>query len=378
MVYYKEVKRRIVSINWDNTWEEEEVFLNKLIKERSQKGSSGLYDSLYQYKAQTFNENFKSIFILQVVSFFSFLFLLIKSLLKTVSFESKANVAYFYNLSIFSMHHKEDKVFKFISSNDVALKLEDIIIIFHVLLRTSFNFTIISSYIFRVSQIRYAIEKYNVSEVWSNMEYSCSCGLVYEYCKARGIVFKNFMHGEKLLTLRDSFNRFDEFYVWSNDYKNFFKILNCKANIVIDNPWELKCKKINKRKTNQVCYFLKGIETKEEMKLITKSLEALAFNGMKVFFKPHPRQRNMHKLFGNFNEYKNFENNDISSLYQFDYVIAQYSTVLFQCYCNNQEIVLDDVSNKELFKKLSERRYVFSKVHENKIYKLSELLCRKP
>lgn len=357
--WYKEVKKSATSIKWDQSWSSEAAYLEKRASIRKRQPQYGLYDSIAQYKCQVFQESFFSVLLLQTVSFFSLLYIVIKAMANKVHKEVACNIAYFYSLSIFSTEQQKHHSFGFVGKKDMKLTGSDIFWLLQNLVRSSFNFTVISTTAFRIGQIRWAIETFSVSEIWSNMEYSPSCGLVYEYCQSKGLKLKNFMHGEKVLTIKDAFTRFDEFYVWDKHYQDIFVKLHCHAPIFISNPWKTDNPKRSQIKSNKICYILNGIETSDELKRVDEFLNKMETKGYQIFYKKHPRQPNNALLNNRFFEYHGFKDNQIQDLYEFDYIVSQYSTILLQCYFNSQEIILDDYANPDKMQALKDRAYFF-------------------
>lgn len=369
---YKVFISSIMSIKWERAWVIEEVKINEIEKlYYKRKGNVYLNNSIQQFKAQAFGIPWYTLLAIQILSIFSLVYLLIKGLSRKVSYVEKKEVAYFYDINIFSERVREGKSLVFISSNELMLTGKDLFYILSNLVKTNFNFKLISTLTFRIGQARFSQVKYDINEMWVNMEYSAASGLLHGFCVKEDILLCNFMHGEKLLTTIDAFCSFDKFYVWNRHYEQLFKSLKANAEIIIDNPWELKEKKNILNTSKKVCYFMKGIETLEEIQLINSSLRHFSKIGYDVYYKKHPRQVNFNKLDDSFIEYNNFINNNIPVLYEFDFIIAQFSTILFQCYCNNQAILLDDISNAKLVHALADRHYFLL---ENEDVKLSKFL----
>lgn len=355
---YREIKLPISAINWNRSWKEEEIFLLKLKLERAKKPDEGIYDSITQYKAQNYGVSVSDAIALHLLSFIAFPFVFFKSISRRVIKSEKRDAAYFSRAEIFPKTVQNTRSIIFIGNDDFKLRIEDIKFLWRVLIISRFNWIILSAVTFRIARIRYAIEAYGIKEVWANMEYSCACGAVHDFCIQNHLVLKNFMHGEKLLNIRDTFTRFHELYVWNNHYKEILETLLVRADkIIIANPWELEEKKEPSFESKKICYFLNGRESPSEIEIIDRSLRAFKNKGYEIYYKKHPRQPNKYSLSKDYLEYSQF--NEIKDLYIFDYVISEYSTVLFQCYCNNQAVILNDLSNPERVKQLQERNYIF-------------------
>lgn len=73
-----------------------------------------------------------------------------------------------------------------------------------------------------------ASTNYN-KNIINSFEYSYSSSCITNYLNKNGHKHINVMHGEKLFYVRDSFSRFDEFYVWGEYYRDLFVSLGCEA-----------------------------------------------------------------------------------------------------------------------------------------------------
>lgn len=373
---YKEAKRRIASINWEVPSEKELAYLSLLKSERAKYPDIGLYDSIYQYKCQVYGMSKSNLFFLHCMSLMSFFYVFLKGVFCFPRLAEHKDCVYFHDLHIFSRDRVSHKKLVFVDNDQLCLMVSDCLFLMGCFFKSGCNFVLLATAAFRVGQIRYAINKYGIHEVWSSMEYSCACGVLYDYCLEKNICLKNTMHGEKLLTLRDAFTRFHEFYVWDKHYEDMFKILNCNSKFCISNPW-IVIPKEDTILSGKVCYFLKGIESIEEIQKIRELLFDMQNRGFEIYVKKHPRQLNRNEFGEGFQELTHFDNK-VEELYVFDFVIAQYSTILFQCYHNNQQILIDNISNPQLFNHLKEREFYFSNANFENLWISSFLLRNHP
>jgi len=364
---YKKLKQQFVTVNWNKSWKEENQILNKLIEQRARYNSDSVYDSLFQFRAQTYNLSFFYKLLLWVISFFGFFVLLVKyAFAKRELNVDSYDVAYFYSDTIFSDSLKRDKKLVFIKPNDGKLLPNDIIFLLKTAFKIKFNFSLLSIALFRVAQVRYAVNKYNTKDIWVNMEYSASSGIVKRFCHENGLVISNFMHGEKVLSLRDAFCSFDKMYVWSERYREIFLTLQCKSEICISNPWLERQINLSLFKPNSICYFLKGIESDVEIMILRELFTQLEKLGFSIELKDHPRQNNTS---AKLDEYKVIDNKtDLFEIFsKYEFIMAQFSTVLTQAWHLGCKIIVDDLSNKDLVFKLMERKYIFSLERENAV-----------
>ena len=126
-------------------------------------------------------------------------------------------------------------------------------------------------------------------------------------------------------------------------------------------------------KSKQYTYYL-GWESGEKLRIIVRAMEELRKSGLEVAIRPHPRYTDLNEIKScapeiEIEDYKALTIEQ--SLRRTENAISVYSTVLNQAYNNGIGIVLDDISDREKFKRLGERQYIMlNKPHEL----LSELL----
>jgi hypothetical protein len=366
---YKKIKTSIASIQWDRSWDEEKRILEKLKRRREKMPDRPIFDSQMQYLAQTSHLNFLSRAALQTVSFFGLIYLVLKYLTRE-SFQQKYDVAFFYSKSIFPKKVKDEKSFVFIESEQGHLGKNELYYLLSLLCDLKFNFYLLAVSTYRIAQCNYALKKYSVSQVWSNMEYSCACGVLKDYLNKKDILLINFMHGEKILTLRDSFCGFDKMYFWNKHYLKIFRNLKYQDDFEIVDPFNSAKKKSIKDKWS-FCYILKGTEDKYEIKKIVKFLNRLNEEGFNISVKPHPRN-DINLSY--FSEYNIWKDNDLIEMFDNHlYVCAQYSTILHQADLYGIHILIDDISNKDLTKALHDRKY---HKFEKKYHKLSDFIVK--
>ena len=181
------------------------------------------------------------------------------------------------------------------------------------------------------------------------------------------------MHGEKLFNIRDSFCRFDRFYIWDEYYKNLFNEMNHYENqFIIDIP-EINIAKYNKN-NKLIKYYLQN-ESLDELKSIYYLLKKLELKGYDIAIRVHPRYSNIanvNRIFIDIDiEEKIYI---IDSIMECRYVISKFSTVLFQAYLLNKEIIIDDITNEDLYKSLKEYEYI---IFDKKHHILSEFILNK-
>ncbi|MBE5749323.1 MAG: hypothetical protein E7346_00470 [Clostridiales bacterium] len=268
---------------------------------------------------------------------------------------------------------KYDKI-KTISTVQGCLSKEDRRFLRKIFKRYPFSWLLWLKLILKISQYSHAITKYSPKAVIACTEFSFTASILTEYCHFRGVELVNVMHGEKLYYMRDSFVKFDEFYVWNQQYvdllcslradKDQFRIAVPKSlRISIDDSVTVKY---------DYTYYL-GEETIEELGRISENLSKLKDGGKEVSIRPHPRYSNVAEINKIF-EFANVEDTKTvtieQSLLQTKNAVSLYSTVLMQAYSSGINVVIDDVAAPQKFSKLEELGYVMLKVPHRKMSEL--------
>lgn len=215
----------------------------------------------------------------------------------------------------------------------------------------------------KMIQYRYIIDSYHPKAIAVHNEYSCCSSAMTEFCHMNNILHINFMHGEKLWYIRDSFFCYDKCYIWHEQYKNTFISLKADPNqFVIEIPDEFVVSSVVKdEKIFDYCYYLAN-ETHAELNHIFDLMAQLKKKGKSVKVRPHPRWGDK----GYINKIASLhcieiepENIDIgTSIKSSVHVISLYSTVLFQAALAGASIVIDDLSNTDKFCKLEQLDYI--------------------
>ena len=210
----------------------------------------------------------------------------------------------------------------------------------------------------------YEISKFSPQIITVCGEYSFTSSLLTDYCYNLKILHVNVMHGEKLYFIRDSFFSYDKCYVWNDYYKKLFIELRADPNqFCIEVPESLFFTGTDVSKNINYTYYL-GAETGEKLVSILKSLQQIAGYGNKVAIRPHPRYTDINELarIHGLIEIEDFKELTIEeSLMRTENAISLYSTVLNQAVHNNVSIVIDDVTDPAMYKKLVDLKYVILK-----------------
>lgn len=244
---------------------------------------------------------------------------------------------------------------------NAILTREDKRFILKIIKRYPISYALIVKIIKAISEYSYIIKKYNPKAIATHGEYHVTSSILTEYCNNNGILHINFMHGEKIFFIRDSFFCYDECYVWNKYYEELFKSLRAKVRkYIIENPFN-EVNKIKVLKTSDYCYYMSS-ENKKNMKNILNILDSIRKNNYKVLVRAHPRWTNI-KLLKKLSKKMNIDieenciniNESILSKYN---AISLYSTVLWQAINYKTNIIIDDLTDNKKFRILKEAKYI--------------------
>lgn len=215
----------------------------------------------------------------------------------------------------------------------------------------------------KVAKYRNAVERFHPRAIIVCAEYSFTSSLLTAWCEEQEIEHIDVMHGEKLYDITDSFFRFHRCYIWDSYYATLFTDLRvAPGQFRTEIPPSLKFppNQEETEKSVDLTYYL-GDETQEQLRKIFASLEALRARGMRVAVRPHPRYTDTALLHG---LVENLEVEDCktmsveASLRRTKAAASLYSTVLQQAFYNGVSVVIDDVTDPELYRLLREWRYI--------------------
>ena len=275
---------------------------------------------------------------------------------------------------------KKYKKINVISSNDRCLSKEDKSFLKRILKKYPFSWMFWLKLIIKISQYSYAIEKYSPKAIICCSEFSFTSSILTEYCHYRNVKLINVMHGEKLYDMHDSFAKFDEFYVWSQEYVDLLCLLRFdEKQFKIEIPKSLRIKKNKDIEIKYDFTYYLGGETIDELLIISEKLRIIKNNGFQVSVRPHPRYSNMseiNKIF-DFLDIENPKKTPIeTSLLQTKNAISLFSTVLTQIHYSEigVGIIIDNVSAPNKYEKLDELKYIMLSVEHKLLSDLMEEL----
>lgn len=206
------------------------------------------------------------------------------------------------------------------------------------------------------------INIYKPVAIITHNEYSFTSSFITQYCKEMNIEHINIMHGEKLFDIRDSFVKFSRFYVWDKHYVDLFvKLRADKKQFHVERPNVFSnVTSFKKEFTYELTYYLGG-EDEKNLRKLAANLSKLIIPVDKICIRSHPRYSDR-KLIEKLFEAYNIQDSSIisvnESLSMTKYVASLYSTVLYEAYLSNKEIVIDDLTDRDKYNKLKKLDYI--------------------
>jgi hypothetical protein len=206
------------------------------------------------------------------------------------------------------------------------------------------------------------IYKYNSKAILTIGEFSFTSSVLTFYCNEIGVEHINIMHGEKLFNIRDSFVKFDRYYVWDQHYIDLMVKLRAEdKQFRIEKPsvvhFDIKGHGDYKY---DLTYYLGG-ENKKDLYNIKASLLDTRIPLKKICIRYHPRFSDEKQIRNIFNCFKIENPNEVPldvSVSITKFVVSLYSTVLYQAYENGGKIIIDDLSNPIRYELLKSLNYV--------------------
>lgn len=262
-----------------------------------------------------------------------------------------------------------------VTGDQRCLSGEDMTFLKKVFRKHPFSWMLWLKVILKLSQYSYAISKYAPKAIISCNEFSYTAPILTEYCRTRGVKSINVMHGEKLYTMRDTFIKYDEFYVWSKEYADLLIDLRADPDqFRIEVPQSLRINTQDRLNVKYDYTYYLASESEEELQKICTMLQKLKNRNLNVAVRPHPRYSDLASVDRIF-DFVDIEDTSTltieQSLLQTENAIALYSTVLTQAYHAGIGIVIDDVSATAKYEKLAQLGYVMLKVEHKLLSSVS-------
>lgn len=201
--------------------------------------------------------------------------------------------------------------------------------------------------------------------IFASAEYSFVSSVLTGLCEKKSIVHVNVMHGEKVFNIVDAFCGFHEFYLWDPHYISVFSTLRAKverysvakpAILIAKDPGGVRAIKYD------FTYYLGWELSSADTIGIKNTMAMLAKDGKTVCIRMHPRYGNRAKIEAIFKGFEIERPDEVTvaeSLSATRAVIALWTSVFWQAEALGCQVVIDDVSNPEFYKKLADLRYLW-------------------
>lgn len=188
-------------------------------------------------------------------------------------------------------------------------------------------------------------------------------------CEKQGVEHIGFMHGECFYQIDKGFFRYSAYYTWDEFYTGLFREMRCECPMYEYSPKRLSAK-CYPHKDNYPVYltYYESTNNEESLKIVGRIFKLMLSEGKKVLYRPHPRFAKMEIV----REYipneciQDPRSVDIDvSISQSKYIASICSTVLYESYCGGKDIVVDDISDPDQHKSITEKGFiVMSKPHK--------------
>ena len=220
--------------------------------------------------------------------------------------------------------------------------------------------------VFKIAAYSSIFEKYHPSVLVCHNEYSYSSSALTDYCRCHNVSHINFMHGERLINIRNAFFTYDKCYVWHEHYKRLYLDLRSGTlpeDFIIEMPDVLKIdvpRYLDANCYSDYKYYL-AEQSYDEMVCIVTTMNILKGSGLNVIYRPHPRYTDVEMLRNlvRADEIEYPREVDIrTSIASCQYAIGSYSTVLLQAYLCGKGVLIDDITYKDRIELQRQARHI--------------------
>lgn len=259
-----------------------------------------------------------------------------------------------------------------------CLDQEDFQFLRKLFVRYPFSWLLWLKVIYKVAEYSAVVKRHTPTAIICCDEFSYASPAVTSYCRQKHIKRINVMHGEKLYFMRDSFACYDKYYVWDQYYADLLIEMGAeKTQFYVEVPDSLKFQTEEALENNCDYTYYLAAENRQTLQKIAASMHRLRDQGCTVFVRPHPRYSNLEEikqLFAGIGIEDASEVSIAQSLLRTKNAVSLYSTTLLQAYHNGTSVIIDDVSNGDKYRKLSDLKYcMLAKEHRL----LSEIMGEK-
>lgn len=248
----------------------------------------------------------------------------------------------------------------------MSLDKEDAIYLRHIWTYKPLSFYFHLKLMMKLAMTSYCISMYNPKAIITWTESSFATSLISEYCEAKGVENIGIMHGERLYGLKLAFFRCSRYYAWDDDYVNLFRLMRCEpTQFHVELPPAVtlpSLKRMDKKYRYDYTFYLQG-ETQDSMRKLQGICKILLANNKKIAVRPHPRCGLPEGVI--LSEGVEIQSSKAvsieESLERTEFVVAKWSTILYQAYYQNIPIIIDDCTVDGLYEKLKSRHCVLLK-----------------
>lgn len=246
--------------------------------------------------------------------------------------------------------------------SSLMIKSDDIDVIKKIFVRYWYKPYFVLKCIMKIGLYSKQICNYNPKAILTFGEFSFTSSILSFYCNHQNIKHINLMHGEKLYDIHDAFVEFDKYYVWDQHYVDLMISLRANSEqfkIEVPRSVELEIDDYSKYE-KELTYYLGG-ETKNDLINLRINLLNTKIPIERICLRYHPRYGDKQQIFSIFSGFQIENPIEVplsESISKTRYVASLYSTVLYQAFVNGKEIIIDDISNREKYKKLQDLKYI--------------------
>ena len=194
--------------------------------------------------------------------------------------------------------------------------------------------------------------------------------IITALCENNRAEYICFMHGEMFGNIQCAFVRFSRFYIWDGHYKEILSWGNSPADqCIVYTPGIYR--KIEKKENPGffITYYFSG-STKnnrdDNAEAVKKELKNFTDKGYRCKVRQHPRwsdEKQIEEVFtGTGIEIEDYRSVTVGeSLADTEYVAGTYSSILTEAEHSGLSVILDDVTDKALFKELTGKNFIMLK-----------------
>jgi uncharacterized SAM-binding protein YcdF (DUF218 family) len=360
--------KRVYQVGANNSPLSKEYVKQKKILEKFSEPTSNIHRSLYQYQCQMIYVPYFIKFLQNIISLLILLVYLIWPFKYKKNESSPSNIAIFLYEGVTSdiipksLKNKHKNILSCTYNDGFYLGVIEKKFIYREIMKYWYLPFFCLKNVSKIGVYASIIHKYKPKAIIVHSEYSFTSSILTEYCNFMGVKHINVMHGEKLFNIRDSFFKFNQFYVWDEHYIRLLSELRAATEqFIVDVPTNINLNISRQREHEYEYTYYLGNERVEDLLEIKKYLLKLNVPKKKVCIRYHPRYSSkdqITRIFKGFHIEDPLEVSISESLSNSKFIISLYSTVLYQAYKNNKSIIIDDLSQGDVYKKLKELKYI--------------------